>query len=368
MLPFRGDERCVVACHDAHGLWAPALQSAVASAVSPLRQVPLATRFGDVPSNIPRWGIPRGDEVAERIALQFAPADAVAGAALGGTANAFATPHCHVGYVAHDASDEIREELLSWAAERAAGCEPHLLVVVGKSAGGTGLLSRALSFKGSGEDALTKLSKVGCATCRLDAPAPSPEQIEEFGAKLKECVRAGLSSRVDTLLDELEEQAAAAAAAEADMETRAATAEETAEAETEAFHRYFSKKESIALLYQQAGLPSLALAVYVELEAEYDALCSDHSAVSSGPPSSLFGGIERAPPGASAAKAAALAEAAVEAAADQVLEDLLEGGARNYREVRRRTAPHTRPSVLFLACLFRISEFLDFTKTGLGPT
>ena len=48
LLPFRGDERCVVCCsHDRAGLWAE-LQSAVVAAVSPLRHVPLNTRFGTV--------------------------------------------------------------------------------------------------------------------------------------------------------------------------------------------------------------------------------------------------------------------------------------------------------------------------------
>ena len=43
-----GYERCVVCCsHDRAGLWAE-LQSAVVAAVSPLRHVPLNTRFGTV--------------------------------------------------------------------------------------------------------------------------------------------------------------------------------------------------------------------------------------------------------------------------------------------------------------------------------
>lgn len=345
MLPFRGDERCVVRCsHDPAGLWEQ-LQSAVTAAVSPLRHVPLATRFGDVPSRIPRWGIPIGSEVAAQVALKFQPGDPGTGEARASidTVNAFANPYCHLGFVRHDAGDAAKEGLLAWAAERAERGEQHLLVVVGASSGGTGLLSRALSFKG-GEDVLTKLSKLGSATCRLDAPAPSATQIDEFATKLQECLRVSLSSRVDAFVDELE-------AHEAAEEAAAGTA-----AETESFYRYFSVKEGLALLYQQVGVPSLALAVYSELEEEFDALCSDHSTLTDTP--SLFplifpiqtkpvllgaagtgplappilGGIEGAAAGTSAAKAAALVEAAVEAAADQVLEDLLDGAARNYRE------------------------------------
>ena len=343
MLPFRGDERCVVRCsHDPAGLWEQ-LQSAVTAAVSPLRHVPLATRFGDVPSRVPRWGIPSGSEVAAEVVLKFQPGDAGTGDASIDTVNAFANPYCHLGFVRHDANDAAKEGLLTWAAERADRREQHLLVVVGASSAGTGLLSRALSFKG-GEDVLTKLNKLGSATCRLDAPAPSATQIDEFATKLQECLRVSLSSRVDAFVDELE-------AHEAAEEAAAGTA-----AETESFYRYFSLKEGLALLYQQVGVPSLALAVYSELEEEFDALCSDHGTltdtlalflvtfpmrtepvvlgvVGTGPLAPpLLGGIEGAPAGTSAAKAAALVEAAVEAAADQVLEDLLDGNARNYRE------------------------------------
>jgi hypothetical protein len=319
MLPFRGEERCVVSySHDPEGLW-PQLQASVTAAVSPLRHVLLATRFGDVPTRgIPRWGIPQGNEVAAQVVLQFKPGDGTAGAdAAIDTANAFANPYCHLGFVRHDANDAAKEELLAWAAERAERREQHLLVVVGASSGGTRLLSRALSFT-SGEDVLTKLSKLGAATCRLDAPAPSANQMEEFGNSLQECLRVSLSARVEAFLEELE---AHEAAAEAEAGTPA---------ETGSFYRYFSLKEGLALLYQQTGMPSLALQIYDELEEEFDALCSDHSADMSGPP--LLGGVEGAPVGTSAAKAAALVEAAVESAADQVLEDLLDGTARNYRE------------------------------------
>lgn len=304
--------------HDPEGLWAQ-LQSAVTAAVSPLRHVPLATRFGDVPTRgVPRWGIPQGNEVAAQVVLQFKPGERTGGADVAiDTSNAFANPYCHLGFVRHDANDAAKEELLAWAAERAERGEQHLLIVVGTSAGGTGLLSRALSFKG-GEDVFAKLTKLGAAACRLDAPAPSVAQIEEFVAGVQECLRASLSARLEVFLEELEAHEAAA-------DAEAGTA-----AETGSFYRYFSLKEGLALLYQQTGMPSLALKIYDELEEEYDVLCSDHSASASGPP--LLGGVEDAPVGTSAAKAAALVEAAVESAADQVLEDLLDGTARNYRE------------------------------------
>lgn len=327
MLPFRGNERCVVCCsHDRDGLWAE-LQSVVAAAVSPLRDVPLATRFGDVPTRLPRWGIPYGNQVAQQVVLQVKPSDeTVATCSACDTANAFASPYCHLGFVRHDATDAAKEGLLAWAAEREERGEQHMLVVVGTSSGGTGLLSRALSFKG-GEDMLTKLSKLGAAaTCRLDAPVPSAAQCEEFATKLQECVRVSLSTRVDALIDELE---AHEEAAEAGAEAEAGTA-----AEAVSFYRYFSLKEGLALLYQQTGMPSLALSIYNDLEEEFDAFCSDRSDNALAVP--LLGEIEGAPVGTSAAKAAALLEAAVETAADQVLEDLLDGSARNYREDVRK--------------------------------
>ena len=267
MLPFRGDERCLVACHDDQNLWGDALQSAVTSAVSPLCGVQLSTRFGDVPTGAPRWGIPQSTEIAAQTPLQFVPA-AAAGAE-GNLANSFAAPYCHIGFVSEKDNEAKKAELQAWASEKESRCEPCLLVFVGKSAdAGPGLLSRALSFKGTGEDGLAKtLAKLRddfpARWCRLDAPAPSPEQLDEFRAQLEECVAAAVATRVDTLLESLEAL---------EVEQTGSTPE-GAEA---SFYRYFSAKEGLAIVYQQVGLPGLALSVYSELEEEYENLMLVH--------------------------------------------------------------------------------------------
>lgn len=178
MLPFRGDERCLVACRGDQSLW-DGLQPAVTAAVSPLRGVQISTKFGDVPTGAPRWGIPQDTEIAAQTPLQFVPASAAG--VEGSTANTFAAPYCHIGFVSEKDNEAKKAELQAWASDKESRAEPCLLVIVGSSAdGGAGLLSRALSFKGTSEDGLAKtLSKLRddfpATWCRLDAPAPSSE-------------------------------------------------------------------------------------------------------------------------------------------------------------------------------------------------
>ena len=306
LLPFR-DEPAMVSYEEAEsGLW-EAFTPPLGELAGSLREVALETRFGEG-----RWGIPHGDEVAEEIPLSFAAA------AEGGSpelADAFARPFCRLHFVRHQGKDDyaaVREALQA----RAEQDEPCLVVLVGKSSSSSGgLLAKTSSlFKGAEDSSLKKtLSKLrdefpNSAWCRLDAPQPSAVQLDECRSKMGECVATNFGSRVDRL--------------HAELEQLDAEAEGGAGAE---FQARFVAKEGVAIAYQQAGLPALALAIYAELQSEFEALEPARRP-------RLFGSADEVPAGTSAAAGVIMATEALADAGAACLEDLLDGNARNYRE------------------------------------